>query len=116
MNVSDVLACSFPEWYDRFAKVTMKSIILPLPDDVLSHLLSKDSLRLPKECDKDFPSLERHSDEEAGEDEAGSKPPSFPAFSSQIEKALEELGRVEHDASRMHARVPPHHFHNMTSM
>ena len=50
MKVSDVLECSLPKWYPKFKKVTIKSIVIPVSEDVLQYFLSSDSLILPKEC------------------------------------------------------------------
>ena len=44
MLVKDVEACSFANWYDKFKKVTFKSIVVPVPHDVLAYLRSDDTL------------------------------------------------------------------------
>ena len=52
MKVSDVLECSFDRWYEKFEKVTIKSEILPIPDNVLNYLQDNGKLVLPSECDR----------------------------------------------------------------
>ena len=52
MKVDEVLACALPNWYDRFTKVTFKSEVIPIPDEVLKYLQEQGSLVLPKECQK----------------------------------------------------------------
>ncbi|GIX76118.1 cell division cycle protein 123 homolog [Caerostris extrusa] len=47
MKVEEVRKCSFQNWYKDFRKLTIKSIILPLPEDFVQFLL-KDGLFLPK--------------------------------------------------------------------
>ena len=53
MLASDVDNCSFSSWYPDFEKVTFKSVVLPVPDDVADYLKPKDDngLFLPIECD-----------------------------------------------------------------
>ena len=46
MLVKDVEACSFANWYDKFKKVTFKSIIVPIPPEVLTYLRSDGTLVL----------------------------------------------------------------------
>ena len=45
---------SFSSWYPDFQKVTFKSVVLPIPDDVMDYLMPKDDngLFLPVECDQ----------------------------------------------------------------
>ncbi len=87
MLVKEVNSCSFDQWYPLFKKVTFKSIILPIPNEVLDYLRSDGSLVLPKECDGengDSPS------EDSEENEVAS--PSFPEFNKLIKDSIERLG------------------------
>jgi len=88
MLSKEVLWCSVDNWHAMFKKVTFKSVILPIPNDVLEYLRSDGPLILPKECgEKDNEDSGSESD-----DENESEPPSFPEFNSQIEEALATLG------------------------
>lgn len=84
MLSKEVLWCSIDNWYNTFKKFTFKSVILPIPNDVLEYLKSDGPLILPKECEKD--------NEPDSDDENGSEPPSFPEFNSLIQDAIDTLG------------------------
>ena len=86
MLTSEVLWCSIDNWYPIFKKVTHKTIVLPLPNEVLNYLKSDGSVILPKECDDD--SNDQSETTEDNETDA----PSFPQFNSDLSKALEDLG------------------------
>ena len=88
MLSKEVLWCSVDNWHAMFKKVTFKSVILPIPNDVLEYLRSDGPLILPKECgEKD----NEDSESDSG-DENEAEAPSFPEFNSQIEEALATLG------------------------
>lgn len=100
MLVKEVEACSFDKWFSSFKKVTFKSIILPIPPDVLAYLRSDGSLILPKECndkriapdndDSDNESVEEWSDEDDENDVT--EQPSFPEFHRLLTEAISDLG------------------------
>jgi hypothetical protein len=46
---SDVEACSFQNWYPLFKDHTVKSIIIPICNNVVSYLLEDSTLVLPVE-------------------------------------------------------------------
>ena len=48
MLSKEVKWCSIDNWYAKFKKVTFKTLILPIPNDVLEYLRSDGSLILPK--------------------------------------------------------------------
>lgn len=49
MLVKEVDACSFANWFKFFEKVTFRSVVIPVPNEVLAYLRSDDSLvRLKK--------------------------------------------------------------------
>ncbi|CAL1271950.1 unnamed protein product [Larinioides sclopetarius] len=98
MKIDEVKKCSFQNWYNDFKKVTIKSIILPLPDGFVSYIL-KDGVVLPKdsgysytvEVDSDADSEVEESwddDEEIEEPEA----PQFLDFDKNIKDAIKTLG------------------------
>lgn len=81
MLTKEVLWCSIDNWYPLFKKVTFKTVILPIPNEVLDYLKSDGSLILPKECD------DQDSDEEDNESQSQ---PSFPEFNQLINQAINE--------------------------
>ena len=44
MLVKEVEACSFDKFYSNFKKVTFRSVLIPIPPDVLAYLRSDGSL------------------------------------------------------------------------
>jgi len=96
MFIKEVEWCSIENWYPLFKKVTFKTIILPIPNEVLEYLRSDGSLILPQECTED----ENTEDEIEGEkDGSGTENennqqenPTFPHFNAQVQDALERLG------------------------
>ncbi|XP_064488673.1 translation initiation factor eIF2 assembly protein-like [Ornithodoros turicata] len=95
MKIGDVLNCSFPEWYGKFKKVTIKSLLIPLPKEFIDYLHS-DGVVLPTGSSAP-PSQGRDydSDSEVDWDEADreeNEAPSFPELQEQVSKAIRELG------------------------
>ncbi|GAB0091055.1 Cell division cycle protein 123 homolog [Sergentomyia squamirostris] len=76
-------ACSFPNWYENFEKITIKSYIIPIPANVLDYLRD-DMIILPKEC---IPDDEENNDDQE-EDEEEEDVISFPDFSGKIYEML----------------------------
>jgi hypothetical protein len=100
MHVKDVLACSMPDWYPMFEKVTIRTEIVPLPHDVLEYLLDDGKLILPKECNKelsdgvegdydDFGDVDWNVDQPTDSPE---EQKSFPEFSAQVTSVLNTFG------------------------
>jgi hypothetical protein len=100
MKVEEVLQCSFPLWYHNFEKVTFKSVVIPLPQEVLSYLLENDQLVLPKECNddnydgleddyEDFGDVDWTKDDEVSPE---IEQKSFPEFSRRVKDIIEDLG------------------------
>jgi len=89
MLAKEVEWCSIDNWYSQFKKVTFKTVILPIPNEVLTYLKSDGSIILPKECENDEPA-DPDFDEEEEDNE--SEAPSFPEFNQQIKDAIESLG------------------------
>ncbi len=46
---SELGVCSFQNWYKSFAKISIKSICIKIPDEV-KHYLLDEIIILPKEC------------------------------------------------------------------
>lgn len=121
MKVDEVLACSFPHWYPEFSKITIRSEVIPVPDEVLAYLRSNSSVVLPKvifdthscyvqanhfsqECENNCKPSNRKTDDDDNEDMERSafedddengdegEVPHFPEFSKTIGKAIDRLG------------------------
>lgn len=45
----DLRACSYPNWYRTFRKIALKSICVPIPEEIVKYLLDE-IIILPKEC------------------------------------------------------------------
>jgi len=93
--VQDVKNCSFDAWYPDFEKVTLKSIILPIPGPVLDYLkpTNDNGLFLPLECDQDAAAgNDGEEDEDEGDDEEAPSRPSFPEFCLAMRTAICDLG------------------------
>ncbi|XP_053696118.1 cell division cycle protein 123 homolog [Sabethes cyaneus] len=95
-------ACMLASWYEQFEKNTIKSFIIPIPDEVLNYL-RQDLVILPKECanlnstsdasgTKHFNSYnDQFSDDEQEEEDDGFQP-EFPEFSEKLTAAIQKLG------------------------
>lgn len=103
-------ACMHVNWYELFRKDTIKSCIIPVPDDVLAYL-RQDMLILPRECsnftdvstgegfqtthynafEEQFGS-DGNAEPEEEEDDSEDEQPTFPAFSQTLKDAIESLG------------------------
>ena len=88
MLCEDVAWCSIDNWYHSFKKCTFKTIILPIPNEVLDYLKSDGSLILPKECNED------DGDDDEAHQCNESEEPSFPEYNAKIKEAIEKLGNA----------------------
>jgi hypothetical protein len=88
--------CSFDFWYPIFSSVSIKSICIPLSEEVIDYLNS-DGLVLPtdqnadqtiNDCNYSDDALSEYS--HANSDEA--EPPCFPQLCSQINECISDLG------------------------
>ncbi|RUS74577.1 hypothetical protein EGW08_017658 [Elysia chlorotica] len=114
MKVSEVLNCSFPEWYPQFQHITYKSVIIPLPNSFMDYL-NADSVVLPENSnhglypkasnmamneDDDDPDLRDEDLMKQYEDDwstpsskqAESEFPDLKDFDDQVVSAIKELG------------------------
>ncbi|XP_055613298.1 cell division cycle protein 123 homolog [Uranotaenia lowii] len=91
------VSCMTVNWYDKFKKNTVKSFVIPVPEDVLAYL-RQDLVILPKECSKLSTSGSTKTkhfnsyNDEFSDDEADDDSPEFPEFSSKVTDAIENLG------------------------
>lgn len=88
-----VLNCMFSKWYPQFSHITIKSFIIPLPDDFVEYLKEDGPLILPRGADlnrvRSNSFDENWSDEEEQENE--NVAPEFPDLIQRIKEVLEEL-------------------------
>lgn len=94
-ELSDLIVCSYHNWYEEFRKNCIKSFVLPIPQEVLKYL-QQDFFILPKECapvgsssGACFVGEESNFDDD---DTEGADVPEFPAFSKQISEVVKKLG------------------------
>lgn len=92
------VACMLVNWYDQFKKNTIKSYIIPIPEDVIIYL-RQDLVILPKECSNTTSSTDTktkhfnsYDDQFSDEDEDDEILPEFPEFSKTITDSIEKLG------------------------
>uniref|UniRef100_A0A3Q2CA00 Translation initiation factor eIF2 assembly protein n=1 Tax=Cyprinodon variegatus TaxID=28743 RepID=A0A3Q2CA00_CYPVA len=81
MKKEQVAHCQFSVWYPIFKKHTIKSLILPLPQNVIDYLLDDGTLVVSGRYDI---TLNRN--------QATATAPEFPEFTSTVEEAISALG------------------------
>uniref|UniRef100_A0A452FL44 Translation initiation factor eIF2 assembly protein n=1 Tax=Capra hircus TaxID=9925 RepID=A0A452FL44_CAPHI len=98
MKKEHVLHCQFSAWYPLFRSLTIKSVILPLPQNVKDYLLDDGTLVVSGREDPPARS-QPDSDDEAEEIQVGSKyygaslvAPEFPEFTTKVQEAINSLG------------------------
>lgn len=96
-ELSDLINCSYQNWYEDFRKNAIKSFVLPIPNEVLSYL-KQDLFVLPKECTPvggssgaSYVGQESNFDDD---DTEGTDAPEFPTFSQKINETLHKLGKL----------------------
>lgn len=97
-ELSDLISCSYQNWYEDYKKNCIKSHCLQIPHQVENYL-KQDFFILPKECNatksasssntKTIGESSSFSDDEDDEDAA----PEFKEFSDKIVKIIEKLGK-----------------------
>lgn len=107
MKEADIIRCQIQEWYPRFHKISIKTILHPLPEPFVEFLLDDGGLFLPKTSSSDgedalptrvritCPDLQAedyHHWEEEDEDDEASARPSFPELEKEVKKSIKTLG------------------------
>lgn len=95
---SDMKACSFQNWYHLFKDHTIKSVVIPMCNNVVSYLLEDSTLVLPEEAC--ISTADKYSDHEGDcldldhTEEVSSeiKQPSFPVLSKALKDGINKLG------------------------
>uniref|UniRef100_A0A8C8EZG9 Translation initiation factor eIF2 assembly protein n=1 Tax=Oncorhynchus tshawytscha TaxID=74940 RepID=A0A8C8EZG9_ONCTS len=88
MKKEQVVNCQFSVWYPIFKKHTIKSLILPLPQNVIDYLLDDGTLVVSGGDNNTQHNQTNNSDSEEEDIQA----PEFPEFNSKVLKAINTLG------------------------
>ncbi|XP_047497451.1 cell division cycle protein 123 homolog [Penaeus chinensis] len=100
MKVNDVMACSFPSWYEKFKKCTIKSIVIPLTTDVLAYMQDNGTLVLP-EGSQPEPEYRTNTEDESDSYEdwehcrttgTSVEGPKLEEFNAKVNDAIKKLG------------------------
>ncbi|KAK5876720.1 hypothetical protein CesoFtcFv8_026047 [Champsocephalus esox] len=98
MKKEQVANCQFSVWYPIFKKHTIKSVILPLPQNVIEYLLDDGTLVVSGSGHDNVHNNNSNSDEEEdiqwSDDETTTTAtaPEFPEFTSKVLEAINALG------------------------
>ncbi|KAG7456286.1 hypothetical protein MATL_G00250190 [Megalops atlanticus] len=97
MKKEQVVNCQFSVWYPIFKKHTIKSLILPLPQNVIEYLLDDGTLVVPESNTQQPATNCNDSDSEEdiqwSDDETTTvTAPEFPEFTSKVQEAINALG------------------------
>ncbi|XP_015685057.1 cell division cycle protein 123 homolog [Protobothrops mucrosquamatus] len=100
MKKEQILNCQFSSWYPRFKRQTIRSVILPIPQNVKDYLLDDGTLVVSGREDPQTITQEDGGDEEEAEEAVWSDDentatltaPEFPEFSLKVEEAIHSLG------------------------
>ncbi|OCT89215.1 hypothetical protein XELAEV_18017833mg [Xenopus laevis] len=99
MKKEQVLNCQFSQWYPRFKKFSIRSVIIPLPENVKDYLLDDGTLVVsgreesPGCSQRDF-NCTTEDEVQWSDDEntATLTAPEFPEFSIKVQEAINSLG------------------------
>ncbi|KAM9029242.1 translation initiation factor eIF2 assembly protein [Ara ararauna] len=97
MKKEQVVHCQFSVWYPLFRAVTIRSVILPLPENVKEYLLDDGTLVVSGREDPPSHAQEGRDDAEEiqwsdDENTTTLKAPEFPEFTAKVEEAISSLG------------------------
>ncbi|CAC5413039.1 Cell division cycle protein 123 homolog,Cell division cycle protein 123 [Mytilus coruscus] len=99
MKVDEVLQCSFPSWYNKFKDITIKSYMIPLPQEFIDYLHA-DGIVLPAESitasaqESNDDNMEGEEIDVDWDDDDGpiAEEPSFPEFETTIKNKIKSCG------------------------
>ncbi|XP_074759592.1 translation initiation factor eIF2 assembly protein isoform X1 [Athene noctua] len=97
MKKEQVVHCQFSVWYPLFRAVTIRSVILPLPENVKEYLLDDGTLVVSGREDPPSHAQEGSDDAEEiqwsdDENTTTLKAPEFPEFTAKVQEAISSLG------------------------
>lgn len=97
-EISDLANCSYHNWYETFRKHCIKSVVIPIPPNVLKYLRDEFFI-LPKECSlSEGSSSSKFVGEESNfddDDTETTETPEFPEFSKLIQETLINFGEFD---------------------
>uniref|UniRef100_A0A669DGM2 Translation initiation factor eIF2 assembly protein n=1 Tax=Oreochromis niloticus TaxID=8128 RepID=A0A669DGM2_ORENI len=88
MKKEQVVNCQFSVWYPIFKKHTIKSLILPLPQNVIDYLLDDGTLVVSGR----YQNTNTHERTHRPEMSCFCQAPEFPEFTSKVLEAINNLG------------------------
>uniref|UniRef100_A0A8C5GB01 Translation initiation factor eIF2 assembly protein n=1 Tax=Gouania willdenowi TaxID=441366 RepID=A0A8C5GB01_GOUWI len=89
MKKEQVVNCQLSVWYPIFKKHTIKSLILPLPQNVIDYLLDDGTLVV---SGSDHNTQQTHTNNSDSDVEEDVQAPEFPEFTSKVLEAINVLG------------------------
>ncbi|XP_016121565.1 cell division cycle protein 123 homolog isoform X2 [Sinocyclocheilus grahami] len=88
MKKEQVVNCQFSVWYPLFKKHTIKSLVLPIPQNVIDYLLDDGTLVVSGSENNNSLTQTNNSDS----DEEDIQAPEFPEFKIRVQEAINVLG------------------------
>uniref|UniRef100_A0AAX7U7G9 Translation initiation factor eIF2 assembly protein n=1 Tax=Astatotilapia calliptera TaxID=8154 RepID=A0AAX7U7G9_ASTCA len=92
MKKEQVVNCQFSVWYPIFKKHTIKSLILPLPQNVIDYLLDDGTLVVSGRYQTTHTHTHTHGYVSYPEMSCFCQAPEFPEFTSKVLEAINSLG------------------------
>ncbi|XP_073407354.1 translation initiation factor eIF2 assembly protein [Dendrobates tinctorius] len=99
MKKEQVVNCQFSVWYPRFKRLSIRSVVIPLPENVKDYLLDDGTLVVSGREDSaacSQPDLNSNEEEEVqwsdDENTTTLTAPEFPEFSTKVQEAINSLG------------------------
>ncbi|VDL64101.1 unnamed protein product [Hymenolepis diminuta] len=93
MNKSEIIACAFESWYSKFEDITINSVIMDLPDEVLEYIktaplvVPKNAVPVVAERDEFSDDSDEESWSDGGED-GELESTTFPEFEEKVNKII----------------------------
>ena len=87
----DIISCEFHQWYNKFTKITMKSIVVSLPLSFIQYL-NEDGIILPESANHDINDQLSDDDDVKEVDSNIQTVPDFPDLINDINSAIKQLG------------------------
>ncbi|XP_072097931.1 translation initiation factor eIF2 assembly protein isoform X1 [Mobula birostris] len=88
MKKEQVARCQFSIWYPLFRQHTIRSVVLPLPQNVIDYLMDDGTLVVSGRTE--VPSCSRTNED--SDEEQDIQAPEFPDFAAQVQEAINSLG------------------------
>ncbi|XP_043570091.1 cell division cycle protein 123 homolog isoform X1 [Chiloscyllium plagiosum] len=99
MKKEQVVSCQLSAWYPLFKKLTIRSVILPLPQNVIDYLLDDGTLVISgrneaPSCSRIGDDSDEEQDVQWSDDENVTTltAPEFPDFAAKVQEAINSLG------------------------